>query len=38
MRMKILADPIVHIQAINSDLDTINYWAQQWAVSCSTNN
>ena len=33
--MKILSDPIVDIQTINSDLDTLNYWAQQWAVSFS---
>ena len=33
--MKILSDPIVDIQAITSDLDTLNYWAQQWTVSFS---
>ena len=33
--MKILLDPIVDIQAINSDLDTLIYWEQQWAVSFS---
>ena len=33
--MKILSDPIVDIQAINSNLDTLMPWAQQWAVSFS---
>ena len=33
--MKIVSDPIVDIQTINSDLDALNYWAQQWAVSFS---
>ena len=33
--MKILSDPIVDFQTINSDLDTLNYWAKQWAVSFS---
>ena len=33
--MKILSDLIVDNQAINSELDTLNYWAQQWTVSFS---
>ena len=35
MLLKILADPILDIQPTNSDFDTLNYWAQQMAVSFS---
>ena len=31
--MKIMADPMVNLHTINSDLHALHYWAQQWAVS-----
>ncbi len=33
--MRILTHPVLDIHSINSDLETLNQWASQWAVSFS---